>query len=300
LRRRIEETILRLTDATGQLGGPDNDMKVITSLQNRRVKYLRSLRLRKYRQRERQYMIEGLRIVEEALDRGAPVETLIYAPDLLVSERAEPLVMAVEPDRRLAVSEQVFRSLSERDDPQGLAAVVRIEEPDLQALAVGEDLLLIVACELQDPGNLGSIVRTADAVGASGVVIVEPSVDLYDPQCVRATMGSLFALPIAHLTDSKKLLAWWTELRRQQPRLAVVASSAHGAIDHFDVDYRRPTILLVGNERRGLPEDMREACDVLVRLPMVGSATSLNVSAATAALAYEIVRQRRNRPRDKT
>ena len=80
----------------------------------------------------------------------------------------------------------------------------------------------------------------------------------------------------------------------------MVASSAHGAIDHFDVDYRRPTILLVGNERRGLPEDMREACDVLVRLPMVGSATSLNVSAATAALAYEIVRQRRNRPRDKT
>lgn len=269
-------------------------MQTITSLRNPRVKSIRALRQRKYRQREGRFLIEGIRIVAEAQENGAPIETLIYAPELLVSERAEALVAAADPGSRLALSGDVFRSLSDREEPQGIAAVVRIVNRTLDTLPLHDEMLVVVACQLRDPGNLGSILRTCDAVGATGLVILEPSVDLYDPQAVRATMGSLFAVPTVHLADPGALNRWYEQLRGTGLPLLVVASSAHGR-EHYDkVDYHRPVVLLVGNERYGLPESMHAGADVSVHLPMAGRATSLNVSAATAALLYEIIRQRRS------
>lgn len=265
----------------------------VTSTRNPRVKALRALRQRKYRRREGLFLVEGIRIVEEALDAGAPVETLIYAPELLVSQRARHLVQRVEPDQRLALSGDVFGTLSSRDAPQGIAAAIRIEEPSLTALPLTSDLLVLVAYQLRDPGNLGTIIRTADAVGATGVVVVEPSVDLYDPQTIRATMGSLFALPVVRLEDEAALVDWYREIRAASLPLLVVGSSAHGPLDYFEVDFCSPLVLLLGSERHGLPPSVRERADVLVRLPMAGRATSLNVAAAAAALVYEVVRQRR-------
>jgi RNA methyltransferase, TrmH family len=265
---------------------------LITSFQNPRVKYVRSLRLRKYRQRESRFLVEGIRIVEEALEKGAPLETLVYAPDLLVSERAQALVERVEAGQRLALSGEVFRSFSDRDQPQGIAAVMRIEERTLAELSLVEDLLVVVAHQLCDPGNLGSIIRTADGAGATGIVVVEPSVDLYDPQTVRATMGSLFALPIVRLEEEGALGAWYGQVRASGLSLLVVATSARGSQIYYEVDYQQPLVLLVGSERQGLPEQMRQEADAVIRLPMAGSATSLNVSAAAAALIYEVVRQR--------
>ena len=276
-----------MTGNSSHLGGPQ-----ITSAQNPRFKSLRSLRLRKYRQREGLFFIEGIRIVEEALTAGAPVETLVYAPDLLVSERARTIVDRIDPARCLALSGDLFRALSQREAPQGIAATVQIKDPPLSEIPLIDDLLVIVAYQLRDPGNLGTIIRTADAVGATAVVVVEPSVDLYDPGTVRATMGSLFALPIVRLADEVLLSPWFDHVRATGVPLQVVASSAHATRLHFEVDYRRPLALLVGSERRGLPQAVRESADIQVRLPMSGRATSLNVAAATAALVYEIVRQR--------
>jgi tRNA G18 (ribose-2'-O)-methylase SpoU len=267
--------------------------RLITSFRNPRVKLLRSLRQRKVRWQEGCFLVEGIRAVEEALTRGAPLKTLVYAPELLISERAAALVEEVEPARRLALAGDLFRALSDRDQPQGIAAVVRIEDAPLASIPISQDLLAIVACQLQDPGNLGTIIRTADAAGASGVAIVESSVDLYDPQTVRATMGSLFALPIVRLEDETDLAPWYAELRTAGLPLLVVASSAHGEQIYSDLDYRRPLVLLVGSERTGLPASIRLGADVVVRLPMAGRATSLNVAAATAALVYEVIRQRR-------
>ncbi len=268
-------------------------MQPITSLKNPKVKFLRSLRMRKYRQREKFFLIEGIRIVEEALTLGAPVETIVYAPELLVSKRARTIVDQVEQPRRLVLSGDVFRTLSERNEPQGIAALVRIEDRSLAAISLSDDMLIIVAYQLRDPGNLGSIIRTADAAGATGVVVVEPSVDIHDPHTVRATMGSLFALPIVRLADAAALASWVTEVRAAGVPLFVVASSAHGQKVHFDVDYDRPLALLVGSESHGLPATVRAEADAVVCLPMVGQATSLNASAAAAALIYEIIRQRR-------
>ena len=264
----------------------------ITSLRNPKVKVLRSLRQRKYRRQEGRFLIEGIRIVEEALACGAPVERFIYAPDLLVSQRAQALVDQVELIPRLALSADVFRSLSDRENPQGIAAVVRIEDRTLASIPRDEGMLVIVAYQLRDPGNLGSIIRTADAAGASGIVIVGPSVDLYDPQTVRATMGSLFALPVVRLEDGTPLSVWYEEIRAEGISLLVAATSAHGRETCFEADLSRPVILLVGSERHGLPEPVQAGADTVIRLPMSGRATSLNVSAATAALVFEIVRQR--------
>jgi TrmH family RNA methyltransferase len=251
--------------------------------------------MRKYRQRERRFLAEGIRIVGEALSCGAPVETLVYAPDLLVSERAQALVEQVERSQRLALSADVFRTLSERNDPQGIAALIRIEDRTLATIPLSDDMLVIVAYQLRDPGNLGSIIRTADATGASGVVVVGPAVDIYDPHVVRATMGSLFALPIVRLPDDTALPPWHARARAAGVPVFVVASSAHAQQDYFDVDYCRPLVLLIGSERYGLPAPVRAGADALVRLPMSGRATSLNVSAATAVLIYEAIRQRRRR-----
>ena len=272
-------------------------MQPITSYRNRHVKYLRSLRLRKYRQREGRFLVEGIRIVGEALASSAPLETLVYAPDLIVSERARSLVEMVDPDHRLVLSGDVFRSLSDRDQPQGIAAVVRMEDRPLADLCSSswlEDrsLLVVVAYQLQDPGNLGSIIRTADAAGATGVIVVEPSVDLYAPQTIRATMGSIFCLPIVRLANGAALPTWFAEIRASDVPLQVVASSAHAQQVYYDVDLGGPLVLLIGSERQGLPEAVRQEADVAVRLPMAGCATSLNASAATAALLYEAIRQR--------
>jgi len=266
---------------------------LITSLHNPRVKLLRSLRLRKYRDQESRFLVEGIRAVEEALASAVPVDTIVYAPDLLVSDRAQALVGQLDPDRRLALSAEAFRSFSDRDDPQGIAAVVRIDSRPLSALSLPAEMLVVVAYQLSDPGNLGSIVRTADAAGATGVIVVTPSVDLYDPQTVRATMGSLFALPVVYPVEPAGLDRWLEQVRAAGLPLCVVASSAHGRQDFYEGDYRQPIVLLLGNERYGLPPEVRDRADLLVRLPMAGRATSLNVSAAAAALIYEVVRQRR-------
>jgi TrmH family RNA methyltransferase len=270
-------------------------MSLITSFQNPRVKRIRSLRHRKYRRSEGCFLVEGIRIVEEALDRGAPLESLVYSPDLLVSERARALVERVGPAQHLALSGEVFRTLSNRQHSQGIAAVVRIVDRSPGAVALTDDTLIIVAFQLRDPGNLGSIIRTADAAGATCVVVIEPSVDLYDPNTVRATMGSLFALPIIRMRELAELRSWYSDIHHEGFAPLILASSAHGEQIIFDVECCGPVVLLVGSERHGLPASVFKDATVTVRLPMAGRATSLNVSAAAAALVYEIIRQRRAR-----
>jgi TrmH family RNA methyltransferase len=265
---------------------------LISSLQNARVKTIRSLRMRKFRARESKYLIEGIRIVGEALDRHAPVETLLYCPDLLVSERAKALLELHADIEQLVVSPEVFGSLSDRESPQGIAAVVRSSATSLHEIPLRSDLFVIVAWQLQTPGNLGAIIRTADAAGAHAVVIVEPSVDLYDPDTIRATMGSLYALPIALVRDESDLHTWFAGVRGTGIPLQILGTTAHATRLIWDVDCRGPLALLIGSEKDGLPEHIRSTVDVLARLPMMGSASSLNVSAATAAIVFEVVRQR--------
>lgn len=244
--------------------------------------------MRKTREQTGLCYVEGIRAVGEAIQAGARVETLVVAPRRLTSEFALGLVAdAVERKvPMLEVTTDVFRSLSDRDGPQGLAAVVRQRwtEIDEIAPAPGERWLALDA--IADPGNLGTILRTCDASGFAGVMLLGTSTDPYDPAAVRAGMGAVFSTVIARTTFNH-LRAWAT-----LQGATLVGSSASGALDYREADYGDPCVLLLGNEREGLSPEQREACDALVRIPMLGRASSLNVAVAAGLLMYEVVRRR--------
>ena len=261
-------------------------MTLITSSSNRQVARIRALRRRRERDRSGLFLAEGPRIVMEALATGNALERLLLAPDLLTSGAAWS---AVEAARQrgvpcLAVSAEVFRSLSSRDRPAGLAAVVRQRCGQLASLDAGCGCWVALT-KVQDPGNLGTILRTSDAAGAAGVILLGTTVDPYHPTAVRASMGTLFSQRIVR-ASADELVTW---AARQACRL--VSASGAGDEDYRSVSYRRPLVLLMGSEREGLRGALLRACDAVVRIPMRGRADSLNLAVATSLLLYEAVRQ---------
>ena len=261
---------------------------MITSAQNPLIKRIRRLAQRKYRLREGAFYVEGLRGVLAALEQGAPVELLVYSPDLLQSEVGRAVVAREEADGRqcVPVAETLFRSLSERAQPAGLAAIVATRLANPAELILAPTDLVVALSAISDPGNLGTIIRTADSAGARAVILVGQTTDPFHPGAVKASMGSLFALPLLHLPDEDALLAW---ARRQGATL--LATSAHAAESVWDVAPAWPLLLLLGSEREGLAEEVLAAADHRVAIPMWGSATSLNLAVAAGILLFEMRRR---------
>jgi TrmH family RNA methyltransferase len=259
---------------------------IITSLANPTIKALRALKQRKARDEQGRYLIEGIRPVAEAIQCGAPLEMLIVAPDLLSSAFAHDVITtyAAEGGKILTVSAAVFTSLTEKEHPQGLAAVGHIRYTPLSELppaTVG----WVALVEVADPGNLGTVLRTADGAGFSGVILVGTTTDPFDPAAVRASMGALFSQPIVR-TDWRDLLAWC-----RQRQITLVGSSDRGACDYRTAPYSRPLVLVLGSERHGLSDEQLADCDLVVRIPMRGRSDSLNLAVAAGILMYEITRQ---------
>jgi TrmH family RNA methyltransferase len=183
--------------------------------------------------------------------------------------------------------------LSDKEEPSELVAVVEMQPDDMGRIAAKPDLLLVACDRPASPGNLGAIIRSCDAFEAHGVVVMGHAADLYDPQTVRATTGSFFALPAVRLASHRELFEWAAEQRVRLGELQVVGTSARADTEIAAVDFRRPTILVVGNETHGLSHDLRLACDQIARIPIGGAATSLNLASATSIALYEATRQRR-------
>lgn len=263
----------------------------ITSLSNDRVKNIRKLRGRKERQATSLFFVEGLRIVGEAVQQGAPIELLIVAPDLLRSDFGYRLVaeqyrLGVE---LLEVSKPVFESLALKEGPQGIAAVVRQTWKILGGLELGEGDLWVALDSIQDPGNLGTIMRTLDSVGGKGVILLDNTTDPYDPAALRASMGAVFSLNLVR--SSFDDFALW----KAKNRLALVGTSGGACTDYHYFDYPSSLILLMGSERQGLQTRHLQLCDAVVRIPMIGRSDSLNLAVSTAIVLYEIFNQRRER-----
>ena len=262
---------------------------MITSFTNPTVKALRKLEQKKYRQQSGTFFIEGLRTVGEAVQTRAPIKALVVAPDLLISEfgrslLADPSLADVE---KIEVSAEIYEKLAHKQGPQGIGAIVRQSWQDLAAIQLAADDLWVALDAVADPGNLGTIMRTADAVGARGIILLEHSTDPYDPAAVKASMGAIFSLALAS--------AAWDDFQpwQKQEKALLVGTSDHGATDYQQIHYRRPLILLMGSERHGLPDEMMAACDHLARIPMAGRSDSLNLAVATAVMLYEIYNQSR-------
>ena len=263
---------------------------VVQSASNPLVKRIRRLADRKHRVRERAFVVEGVQPVERALRSGAPVEVLIVAPELLTGPGAAATIQAAL-DAQVPVvhlTAELFTRLSDREGPTGVAAIVAIDERPLEQLVVGERSLFVALHEVANPGNLGTIVRTADSLGIDGVVVVGPSADPYSPSAVKASMGSLFAVPVVHAAAIADLLSW-----ARAAHLSVVTTSAraHSVLD--DVAVELPAVVLLGNEGAGLAPDVLAAGDVDVRIPMLGSASSLNLAVAAGIILYAAARRKR-------
>ena len=262
--------------------------QVVTSAANPVIKRVRLLAERKHRRRQNAFVVEGLQPVWRAVTAGRQLEALIVAPELLTSTPAAEMVAELERDGVpvTRVSAGIFRRLSDRDGPAGLAAIVHGGVGGLAELAATGESVFVVLHELQNPGNIGTIVRTADAAGAAGVILLGTSADPLSGASIKASMGSLFALPVVSVAEPPELLAWAAE-----HGLRLIALTGGGAGELWQAPMPRPLLVMLGNEGAGLPEALLSAADQSVRIPMTGTAESLNVAAAAAVVLYELKRR---------
>jgi TrmH family RNA methyltransferase len=261
-------------------------MSFITSRSNPKVKQARLLRQHKARQSSGLFLVEGIRHVGEAVGAGASIEALYYAPDLLNSEFGRQLVESQ--DRAgtpcYALAPEVFASIAEKENPQGILAVVRQRLARLEQLNPHNFDWGVALVSPQDPGNLGTILRAIDSTGASGLILLDDSVDPYHPNAVRASMGTLFWYPVASASFSE--FARWASVHGYH----IYGTSAHADLEYRQVyTYLRPRILLMGSEREGLSSQQAAICEQMIRLPMRGRATSLNLGVATGIFLYAML-----------
>lgn len=266
--------------------------RVISSTSNPFVKRLRKLRHRRFREAEGVFLVEGIAQVRRALEHGAPVETIFVAPELLTSDGGWS---AVEDFRSsggavVELGRAAFESVVEREHPSGLGATVRMVERSLTDLVARPEALFAAMHEVGNPGNLGSIIRAADAVGAGGVVVVGESTDQHHPAAVKASMGTLFSVPVCRAADVESLVAWCL-----MEKVTLVTTSAHAEESLWDADLPAPALYLFGSEAEGLPPEVL-ARGLPVRIPMEGSASSLNLAVAAGIVLFEA--KRRSRKRD--
>lgn len=261
--------------------------------ENNLYQYLDTLRRRREkRQREGVFFLEGVRPINQALAHGWHVTTYAYAPERGLSGWARDILARSQAQTHIEAPAALLAKLSAKSEPSELLALVAMREDDLARIPLAPDLLVVVCDRPASPGNLGSIIRSCDALGAHGLIITGHSVDLYDPETISASVGSLFALPAVRLPSDKALEPWIAAARERLGALQVVGCDEHGDVLLSACDFRGPTLLVMGNEKWGMSAAYRERCDVIARIPMAGSASSLNVASATSIFLYEITRQR--------
>ena len=267
-------------------------LEPISSRRNPLVRQARALRQRKARQETGLFLVEGVHHVGEAVEAGWEIETLLYAPELLTSDFARQLVD--EQSRRglrvATLTSNLFIDLADKDNPQGILAVVRQRQLTLGHITAENFHFGAAIVSPQDPGNVGTILRTLDAVGADGLFLLDPltgagsSVELYHPSVVRASMGTLFWKPVVQ-TSFDEFVQW-----AHHNGCRIIGSSAHASTDYRNVQPANvPTVLLLGSEQKGLTPEQLAACELVVSLPMRGRASSLNLAVAAGILFYALM-----------
>ena len=259
--------------------------RVITGFSNPTVKFVRSLRDKKHRKREQRFLAEGLRLLTDARAGGRLPEILLMAQ----GREAHPLLTELEQAVSAAGGDvielpvDILAKVTGKDNPQAVAGVFAEWDTGLDQIDRAAAPLWLVAQAMRDPGNLGTMLRTADAVGAGGLILLDDCVDPFSVEAVRASMGAIFTQGLAQARWDE-FLPW---LRRAEGQL--VAASLRDAVPYRGAAYAAPCFVMVGNESRGLPEDYELACDLRVTMPMKGRADSLNAAVAGAVLAYEVL-----------
>ena len=246
---------------------------------------------RKTRQREGEFVVQGVRPITLALEHRWEFRAVVFDAGRKLSRWAVGVLDRTPSARHVAMSPDLIAELGEKSEgaPE-LVAVVASRSDAFDRIGTGEQQLTVVFDRPTQPGNIGSLVRSADAFGATGVIVTGHAADVYDPKSVRASTGSLFAVPTIRIPSPRDVVDWGEKLR---PRPLLVGTDESGDVDIDDHDFRGAHVVLIGNETSGLSAAWREAADRMVRIPMVGSASSLNAANAATAVLYEAARQRR-------
>jgi TrmH family RNA methyltransferase len=256
----------------------------VTAFSNETVKRLRSLRDKKARRAEGLFLAEGLRIIAEARDSGRLPEIIAFSEEGARHPLAAEIIAAAEAAGGDAIETvpDILSKMSGKDNPQMLVAAYRQPDTSLELIDRSKAPLWIAAQALRDPGNIGTILRTGDAAGAGGLILIDDSADPYSVEAVRASMGAVFTQGIA-VCRWPEFIPW---LRSGEGQL--VGTSLKATRDYLEAEYRQPCVLLIGNEQQGLPADYEAQCDLLVKIPMAGRADSLNAAMAAAVMAFQV------------
>jgi RNA methyltransferase, TrmH family len=259
-------------------------VRQVTAFSNTTVKRLRSLRDKKARREEGLFLAEGLRILTEARDSGQLPEIIAFSAEGAKHPLAAEIIAATEAagGEAIETTADILSKMSGKDNPQMLLGAYRQPETSLERIDRSKSPLWIVAQALRDPGNIGTILRTGDAAGAGGLILIDDSADPYSVEAVRASMGAIFTQDVA-TARWEEFVPW---LRSGPGQL--VGTSLKATQDYLGAEYARPCFLLIGNEQQGLPTAYEAECDLLVKIPMAGRADSLNAAMATAVMAFAI------------
>lgn len=267
----------------------NNDFQHAETLKRNRTK----------RQRSREFFVEGVRPINLALEHGWELRALLYSHERPLSDWAEGILRRSGAGVHYELPLRLMEKLSNKEESSELVALVGMPPDDPSRIPMDDALLVVVFDRPASPGNLGTLIRSCDALGAHGLVITGHAADVYSPECVSASTGSLFSLPVVRLPSHQELLPWFETLQAGIGHFQVVGTSAKADVDLAAHDFTLPTVLVVGNETWGLSAAYKDLCDVMARIPIGGSATSLNVACAASILLYEVDRQRRDKERQR-
>lgn len=264
-------------------------MVLVKSKSNKWVKYIKKLFRRRFRGRESKFVVEGIRVIEEILESDVPVEVVLFSSQVKFTPRGCELIRIAQKSgiTVLEVTEKIMNELSDTETPQGILAVVHRVDVNLDEIISSSPSLLVLVDGVQDPGNLGTIIRTAAGGGVEGVILLPGTVDLYNPKTLRSTMGNIFKIPIVVARDREEVLR---KLSDAGLKLIVGDPSAKKAV--FEVGLTGPVIIVVGNEGNGVKEDLLKLAGNVVNIPMSPGVDSLNVAVAAGIMIYEVLRQR--------
>ena len=267
---------------------------MITSSANEHIKALRKLDQAKDRRANGNFLAEGLKAVGQAFDSNAKIHELLVSPELLVSDYGRSLIERANQQNipTLELSPSVFATLARKEKPQGIAALIAQNWSDINAISAQPGSFWVGLESIQNPGNLGTVLRTCDAVGVSGLILLDESTDPYDPAAVKASMGSIFTVPHfrAGFSDFVAFLERSTDL-------TVIGTSDKATSSVFEVTFPSTIFLLLGSERQGLSEEYVSLCSHMLRIPMEGACDSLNISIAAGVMLYQIYQDRHKEQR---
>ncbi len=261
----------------------------ITSSSNNTIKHVKSLKKKKYRERYNEFIVEGLRILEHGIKNNAMFSGIFYSDEFEDNLEASKLLSYIN-EKDIPVyklDRKIFKEIADTENPQGILATVIKKDYQIHNIINKDNFTIVILDRLQDPGNLGTIIRTSDAAGVDAVVITKGCVDVYNEKTVRSTMGSIFTIPILKIDDINDFIDNLIE-----KKINIVSTTLDSNFYHYDINYGKKNAIIIGNEGNGIDEEIIHKSNIKVKIPMMGKAESLNASVAAGIIIYETLRQK--------